>query len=165
MPPIASRPAPSLPMLVSMLALIAAPALAQSTAPPPAPLAEEEARIRVVDSVWSVALQARDLDAVMSNYAEDAAFLAPGQPVLEGRDRIRAWFERQLAAPDYSATFAPTRIVVARSGDMAWEIGTYRVSYRGRDGTLVSRVGKHLVTWGREGGRWRVTAESISSDS
>lgn len=171
MPPIASRPVPRSPDLISALALAAAlagcatPAPAQSTAPPTDPIAGEEARIRVIDSLWSVALQARDLDAVMSNYAEDAAFLAPGQPVLEGRDRIRAWFERQLAVPEYSATFSPTRIVVARSGDMAYEIGTYRVTYRGRDGVLVSRVGKHLVTWGREGGRWRVTAESISGDS
>lgn len=151
--------------LVAGLAGSATPVLAQASASAPDATSAEAARIRAIDSTWSAALQARDLEAVMSNYAEGAAFLAPGQPLLEGRDAIRAWFEKQLAVPGYSATFAPTRIVVASSGDMAWEIGAYRVTYRGGDGSLVSRVGKHLVTWGREGGRWRVTAESISGDS
>jgi ketosteroid isomerase-like protein len=151
--------------LAAGLACSAAPERAQSTASHRDSIAAEEARIRAIDSVWSAALQARDLDAVMSNYAEDAAFLAPRQPLIRGKGDIRAWFERQTAVPEYSATFSPTVIVVAASRDMAYEIGSYRVRYRDSDGTLVSRVGKHLVTWGKEGGRWRVTAESISSDS
>lgn len=152
-------------VLTAALACAAAPAAAQSDTLAPDSLRAEQARIRAIDSAWSAALQARDLDAVMSNYAEDAVFLAPRQPLLAGRDSIRAWFERQLAVPEYSATFWPTVIVVARSGDMAYEIGAYRVTYRGVDGALATSVGKHLVTWGKEGGRWRVTAESISSDS
>jgi uncharacterized protein (TIGR02246 family) len=151
--------------LAAALVCCAVPALAQSGASALDSAAVEERRIRAVDSVWSAALQARDLDAVMSNYAEDAAFLAPGQPLLEGKRDIRAWFARQLAVPGYSATFSPTVVVVARSNDMAYEIGAYRVTYRDADGALVSRVGKHLVTWGKRDGRWRVTAESISGDS
>lgn len=128
-------------------------------------IADDEAHIRRIDSVWSGALHAKDLDAVMSNYAEDAAFLAPRQPLLRGKPDIRAWFERTTAIPGYSATFEPTVIVVARAGDMAYEIGRYRVTFRGEDGTTQTRVGKHLVTWVKQGDRWLVSAESISGDS
>lgn len=128
------------------------------------PLESDAAEIRRIDSAWSRALQAKDLDAVMSNYADDAAFLAPGQPLLRGRRAIREWFERTTATPGYAATFAPTEIAVAASRDMAYEIGTYRVSFLGEDGVPVHRVGKHLVTWAKLDGRWRVTAESISGD-
>lgn len=128
-------------------------------------IVDDEALIRRIDSVWSSALHAKDLDAVMTNYAEDAAFLAPGQPLLQGRPAIRAWFERTTAIPGYSATFEPTVIVVARAGDMAYEIGRYRVTFRGEDGAPQTRVGKHLVTWVKQGDRWLVSAESISGDS
>ncbi len=159
------RAAALVPIILTALAWAAGGAQAQTAAPAPDPIAVAAERIRAIDSVWSAALQARDLDGVMSNYAEDAVFLSPGRPLLRGKEAIRAWFERQLAVPGYSATFWPTSIVVARSGDMAYEIGAYRVTYRGSDGTPQTAVGKHLVTWEKDAGRWRVTAESISGDS
>lgn len=126
---------------------------------------QEAASIRALDAAWSRALQAKDLDTVMTNYAEDAAFLAPGQPIVRGKANIRAWFATRIAQPDYSATFEPTVVVVAASRDMAYELGVFHASGRDAHGALVSRVGKHLVTWMKQDGRWKVTAESISTDS
>jgi ketosteroid isomerase-like protein len=126
---------------------------------------KEEQTIREIDAAWSQSLQKKDLDKVMSNYAEDAKFLPPDEPIVYGRENIRAWFTKRVALPGYSATFAPNTIVVSHSGDMAYEIGTFRVTINNESGEPVVYVGKHLVTWEKRNGHWEVSAESINRDS
>lgn len=121
--------------------------------------------IRAKDAQWSADLEAGDLEAVMRNYAEDASFLAPNQPIIVGKQAIHDWFEERLATPGYRATFKPTRIVVSTSLDMAYELGTFEASVTGSDGRPVVRHGKHLVAWEKRDGVWRVAAESISADA
>lgn len=126
---------------------------------------QDEQTIREIDAAWSQALQHKDVDKVMSNYAEDASFLPPDEPIVRGQGNIREWFAKRVAAPGYSATFAPTTIVVARSGDIAYELGTFHVTVNDASGKPVEYSGKHLVTWEKRGGHWKVVAESINRDS
>jgi len=127
--------------------------------------AAEEQAIRARDAQWSADLGAGNLDAVMRNYAEDAAFLVPNRPIIVGKQAIREWFEARLATPGYHAKFAPTQIVVSTSLDMAYELGTFEVTTTGADGQPVEGKGKHLVTWEKREGTWYVMAEAISSDA
>lgn len=122
---------------------------------------DDEGLIRELDEAWSRALERKDLEAVMANYGDDAVFLPPHAPILEGKAKIREFFAARMATPGYSATFQPTRVVVAKSGEMAWEIGTFRAT--GADGT--ERRGKHLVTWAKRDGVWKVVAECINHDA
>ena len=125
----------------------------------------DEQIIREIDAAWSQALHDKDLDKVMSHYAEDASFLPPDEPIVSGQENIREWFERRVAMPGYSATFVPTMIVVAKSGDIAYELGMYRVTVDDASGKPVERSGKHLMMWEKRGGLWKVVAESINRDS
>lgn len=43
---------------------------------------KEEEIIRENDAAWSEALTNKDLDKVMTNYAEDASFLVPDEPIV-----------------------------------------------------------------------------------
>ncbi len=126
---------------------------------------DEIAQIRQIDTRWSADLAAKDLDAIMTVYADDAAFLVPNQPIMSGKDEIRAWFKARFETPGYHATFQPTRIVVSTAADMAYEIGAFRAQVTRADGATVETVGKHLVTWQKHDGKWLVTAESISADA
>jgi ketosteroid isomerase-like protein len=126
---------------------------------------QDEQTIREIDVAWSQALQRKDLDGVMSNYAEDASFLPPDEPIVHGIGNIREWFAKRVTLPGYSARFAPTTIVVSKSGDMAYELGTFLVTIDDDSGKPVVRTGKHLVTWEKRRGQWKVAAESINRDS
>lgn len=141
-------------------ALVSSFCLAVAAAQP-----SDEQTIREIDAAWSQALQNKDLDKVMSNYAEDASFLPPDEPIVQGRTNIREWFARRVKLPGYSATFAPTTITVSKSGDMAYEIGTFAVSINDESGKPSTTTGKHLVTWVKREGRWKVAGESINRDS
>ena len=126
---------------------------------------KDEQMIREIDAAWSQALHGKDLDKVMSNYSEDASFLPPDEPIVEGKDNIRKWFTTRVALPGYSATFAPTTIVISRSRDIAYELGTFRVTINDESGKPVVYLGKHLVTWQKRSGHWKAVAESINRDS
>ena len=141
--------------LVSLLLPTAALAAAQGT---------DESVIREIDAAWSDALGRRSLDEVASVYADHAVLLAPGQPIVRGKTAIREWFRVLFERPGYQASFVPTRITVAKSGDVAYETGTFRAQGRRDDGALLTSVGKHLVAWEKRDGKWLVTAESISTD-
>lgn len=126
--------------------------------------AKEEEIIREIDAAWSEALKNKDLNKVMTNYAEDASFLPPEEPIVRGREKIREWFAKRIALPGYSASFVPNTIVVSRSKDMAYELGTFRVAVNDQTGKPVVHSGKHLVAWKKHGAEWEVVAESINRD-
>ena len=126
---------------------------------------KDEEIIREIDAAWSEALKNKDLDKLMANYAEDASFLPPDEPIVRGREKIRDWFEKRIALPGYSASFAPNTIVVSLSRDMAYELGTFRVTVNDETSKPLIYVGKHLVVWEKRDAHWRVVAESINRDS
>lgn len=150
-------------------ALLFASLLCLSIASLPAPAAdgpmarEAEAAIRATDARWSEDLYAGRLDRVMENYDENAAFLTHGSPLIRGKAAIRAWFRERLDTPGYSARFRPTEIIIAASGDMAYELGEFEATVLSGGRTMRVK-GKHLVTWRWNGARWLVTAESINTD-
>lgn len=124
----------------------------------------DELTIRKLDADWSQALEDHNLEKAMSNYADDAVFLPPNMPPVEGKDHIQEWFAQRMSTPGYSASFVPTRIIVSKSRDMAYDLGAFRVTISGEQGKPIIRLGKHLMTWRKLSGRWRVTAESINYD-
>lgn len=53
---------------------------------------------------WIANWNARDLDAILAHFAEDARFISPlaaevtGSPVVEGKDNLRAYWSKALEA-------------------------------------------------------------------
>jgi ketosteroid isomerase-like protein len=72
--------------------------------------------------------------------------------------------ENMLRRPDIRPAL-PTKIVVAKSGDITHERGTFRVTVDDESGKPAEYSGKHLVAWEKRGGHWKVAAESIHRDS
>jgi len=122
----------------------------------------EEQAIRELDRKWTEAIAARDLDATVAHYADDAAFLAPGAPVTSGRAAIRSAWGDLLKSPGLSLTFGPTVVRIAHAADMAYEIGTFTMAMDGPHGRVEDQ-GKYVVVWTRNGGDWRVAADIFNS--
>ena len=124
----------------------------------------DEALIRRIDALWSNAAQDKDLDGVVHPYADDASMLPFGAPIATGTDAIRKTWAGLMAKPGYSLTFAPTKIEVASSGDMAWEIGTFALRVNDAQGQPMEIPGKYVVTWRRVGPTWKVEADIFNTD-
>lgn len=123
-----------------------------------------ERALRELDTQWSAAASARNLDQVVSYYSSDAIVLAPNMPVTSSGEAIRKIWKGELDGM-ISGGWKPTRIEVAKSGDLAYISGTYTWAGRGADGKEIKDEGKYLEVWKKQAdGSWKCSADCWNSD-
>ena len=144
--------------LVPLACLAAAAACATVRANIP----EEEATIRDLNRRWVATVPARDAATWASFYAEDGVLMAPNASVARGPDAIRRQMAELFDMPNLQLTFAPTRIEVARAGDMATEIGTYRIGFDTPQGRIDDE-GSYVTSWRKRDGQWKVISDINTS--
>jgi len=122
--------------------------------------AADERTIRDLDSKWAAAANSSDLEASVSYYADDASLLPPNAPIASSKEAIRAVW-KSLLAPGVSVSWQPSKVEVARSGDLAYLRGTYEVALKGKS----VDTGKLIEVWKKQAdGNWKVTADTFNSD-
>ena len=124
----------------------------------------DEQAIRALDAAWSHAAQTKDLDKTVSYYADDASMLPPNMPIATGKDAIRAVWTQLLSAPGGSLTFGPAKVVVSKSRDLAYEIGTFQLTANDAQGKPSTSTGKFVVVWQKRAGQWKVVADIFNDD-
>lgn len=130
----------------------------------PAPdLAAEEDAIRTEDAEWMEAVEARDLDAIAAIYTEDGRFMGPNAPAARGQEAVRGAWEQLFGLPGVSLRFEPSEIVVSEGADMAYDSGSYRLSY-GEGENRMDDEGKYLVVSEKVGGEWKVAADMFNTN-
>ena len=120
----------------------------------------DEKAVRDADEQWSKVAGAKDLDKTVSFYGDDAVVLPPNQAAVTTKDGIRNLWKGFLdSLTDIS--WKTTRVETAKSGDMAYLIGTYEMTMK--DGT--KDKGKYCEVWKKQAdGKWKVSADMFSSD-
>lgn len=86
--------------------------------------AEVEVELRRLGAVWKDVVRSKDVSKVIAFYSDDSYLLRNGKPFIIGRKALIEEWKRVLAQPSYQITWKPTHIEVAKSLDMAFEIGT-----------------------------------------
>jgi uncharacterized protein (TIGR02246 family) len=121
--------------------------------------AADEATIRGLDSAWAKAAAAKDSVQTTSFYSTEAMFFGPGEPVAVGRPDIQKAWSAMMRNPGYAVSFTPDKITVA--GDMAYDIGTYELTQRGKGGKQMVSKGRYVVVWSRQAdGTWKVVVDA-----
>src|SRR5207244_6205022 len=96
---------------------------AQSTAGSPLENASNtqpmERVLRDLDGQWSKAAAAKDLEQTVAYYSDDAVVLPPNAASAMTKEAIRKLWQDLLASPGLVITRKPTRVELAKSGDMA----------------------------------------------
>jgi len=114
---------------------------------------------------WLAAAQAKDAEEFASVYADDAVLMLEGAPDLTGREAIRAGIGGMMQDPNFSLWFEAAQVVVAQSGDLAYETGTYGLSVSDPEGNAVSQHGHYVVVWRKQSdGSWKVAIDAPVSD-
>jgi uncharacterized protein (TIGR02246 family) len=151
-------------LLAALFAMSITVACAEQTAqkptPPPDTRKTDEAAIRAASADWSKASQARDLDKATSYYADDAIFFVNNGAMVKGKDAIKMAWKSELATPGPGLTFDTTYVEVARSGDIAYEYGTYDEKTEVAKGKVKDEKGKYVVVWKKQAdGSWKAVAD------
>jgi len=61
--------------------------------------AQDERAIRQADAATLNAAQAKDVDGAIANYADDASWLPPNAPMVNGKAAIRAGWSKLIGSP------------------------------------------------------------------
>ena len=112
---------------------------------------------------WGATADRHDAEAVAGFYTRGGKFLFPNAPIAEGRTAIAAMWNNLFGLPDVRLKFGPTIVEVAVSGDLAYDQGTYTLSFDGPAGRIEDR-GKYVVVWQKEDDEWRAAVDILNSD-
>jgi len=127
--------------------------------------AADETAIRQADSSWSAVTEAKQLDGHMGYYADDAAVLAPNEPMAAGKDSVRAMMTKMFAMPGFLVKWQSNKVEAARAGDIGYSMGTYELSMNDPKGKPMSDHGKYVTIWKKQAdGTWKVAVDMFNSD-
>lgn len=124
----------------------------------------EKAAIDQLNKTWLEAIVAKDAKKIAELYAEDGQMMPPNAPKAVGREAVQKGWEGVLAIPGVALTFETEKFAVAKSGDLAVEIQTYKFT-AGEGAAAATEIGKSVVTWVKRDGKWQVFSDMFSSDS
>jgi len=134
-------------------------------APPADTRAADEAAVRAASAEWAKVAAAKDLEKTLSYYAEDASMFPPNAPVVTGPDARRKMWTTLFAPAELVFSNGATKVDVSRSGDLAYEIGTFEESFKDDKGNPVKLVGKYVVVWKKQaGGDWKAVVDIFNTD-
>jgi ketosteroid isomerase-like protein len=127
--------------------------------------AADEAAVRQADENWDKAAQSKKVDDWVAFYAKDAVLLPPNDKKFDSQEGIRKYIGELLGAPGLAIHWAPTKVEVARSGDLAYTQGSYTLTTTDAKGKPTTDQGKTVEIWKRqEDGTWKCIVDMWSSD-
>jgi len=139
--------------------------LAGCSAPSSADLRADEQAVRRLDTEWVEAAQSKQVDAWMAFYADDATVLPPNEAMATDKDSIRKSVSGLLGLPELEISWQPTKVEVARSGDLAYLYGTYEATFDEAPGKRTMDRGKIVEIWKKQAdGSWKCIVDTWNSD-
>jgi ketosteroid isomerase-like protein len=122
-------------------------------------------RLRDLDAEWAKAAAAKDVEQTIGYYSNDAIVLPPNATSAATKEAVRNIWKDMLASPGLAITWKPTRVQLAKSGDMAWVSGTYELTMNDASGKPIDDRGKYLEVWEKQtDGNWKCRADMWNSD-
>jgi uncharacterized protein (TIGR02246 family) len=124
-----------------------------------------EAAIRAADAAGLKAAQSKDVAGATANYADDASWLPPHAPIVQGKEAIRSAWAQFLTIPGLKIDWQITKVDVSRVGDMAYTLYKYQMTMSGPNGAAVTDKGKDMSVWIKQSdGTWKMVADTFNSD-
>jgi uncharacterized protein (TIGR02246 family) len=118
----------------------------------------DTAALEARSDAWESALNAKDVDALVDLYTDDARLLPPDGEMTSGRDGVRAAFGGMIDAGIGGET---TRVETTVSGDVGYIVGTFNLT----SGEQVLGTGKYIETWRRgDDGLWLIANDIFNHD-
>lgn len=147
-------------------ALIGLAACSQGASQPAASAASADSSkdadaIRAGETQWNQDYKTRSLEPLVGHYAHDAVVMAPGIDPARGSDAIRAALTQILADNNFTLSFAPDKVVVAGSGDIAYSEGKYsQTATDPKTHKVVHETGTYVTVYHKaDDGAWKAVED------
>ncbi len=121
-----------------------------------------KAEIQALENAWSAAQNAKDINALMAMYADDAVSMPDGEPTLRGKAAIKAQQEADFAKAKEGHTSAYEVQELFGDDNVVTEIGTSAT--KDASGAVV-RTGKYVAIWQKSDGKYLCIREIYNNDA
>ena len=124
-----------------------------------------ERLLRDLDARWAKTAAAKDVEQTIAYYSDDAIVLPPNATRAATKEAVRNVWKEMFASPGLAITWKPTKVQLAKSGDMGLVSGTYELTMNDASGKPIDDRGKYLEVWEKQSdGNWKCRAEMWNSD-
>ena len=124
-----------------------------------------ERLLRDLDAQRAKAATAKDVEQTIAYYSDDAIVLPPNATSAATKEAVRNVWKEMFASPGLVITWKPTKVQLARSGDVGWVSGTYELTMNDASGKRIDDRGKYLEVWEKQSdGNWKCRADMWNSD-
>jgi len=85
-------------------------------------------------------------------------------PVVRGKENMQKYFETMMKdKPELS--WAPEKVEVARSGDLAYSWGKGKLSVKDKKGKVTETTSKYVSVWKKQAdGGWKIAIDTMIPD-
>lgn len=127
---------------------------------PAVDLAAEAQAVRDRSAAWMQMAQAKDVAGIVDGiFTADAVTLSDGN-IRKGAADIRAGMDTDMAkSPNASISWTTSDVQVAKSGELAYELGSFMFDSDGA-GEAVAVDGEYVTVWTKADGTWRAAVDS-----
>lgn len=119
--------------------------------------AAEEKKLLDRDAEWAaLATTGQDVDKIVSSWSDDAVVVMPEQPILSGKEAIRAYVANSLSTPGFKIHWVSKNVVFSPDGKLAYMPATSELTVPGPDEALLTLHLRGVAIWRFESdGQWR----------
>jgi ketosteroid isomerase-like protein len=121
-----------------------------------------KAEIQTIETAWAAAQNAKDVNALMAMYADDAVSMPDGEPMLSGKAAIQKKQEADFAKPSKFAGIGFETLDVYAQGDVVTEVG--KTTYKDAAGKAIGG-GKYIAVFEKRNGKYLCIREIYNQDS
>jgi len=128
-------------------------------------LKAEEAAILKADSTWSaLSAESKDVDKVVSYFANDAVVVPPGQPLIKGKENLRKFVEESFKIPGFSISWKSSDVKFSPDGKLAYLYGENMTTMLDSAGNKMSMPGRGYSIWRKEAdGTWKCVVDIFNN--
>ena len=125
----------------------------------------EGEKVMQLSREWSETVATKDIDKMVSYWADDAFLMQEGQAPLKGKQAIRQMVEESFKIPGFSISWQPESVEVSDNGDMAYLIENAQVSFTDSTGKAVTVKNKAVTIWRKQAdGAWKNVVDISTAD-
>ena len=140
-----------------------------SPAPTPAPPDTHDADVKAISDLEAKQVSdfgAKNIEALIAFYADDAVLMTPGGPSAKGKDAIRNGLKEMIADPAMKLNFKADKVDVSKAGDLGYTQGTYTLTMTNPvTHKLLEDHGSYVTTYRKQAdGSWKAVADIATSE-
>lgn len=130
----------------------------------PMEIETEEDRVAALRRRWLTAIARGAAEDMEELLAERSVLILPNGDPVKGPEAVVGAWHRIFALPGLHLSVQPVRTNLYPTGDVAHDIGRYRLRFENGSGESRDH-GNHLLVWERKDGDWQVRSNVFYSRS